>query len=137
MVLIDDLRRSFDELEHPFPPTRCESGEAQSRCVKSAAWTRVALLPQRVREIADVSRRSVRDRVTMLPLSDGVSPRRFPIVNTAIIAANFAVWLLYELPNFDAAVAHASFYACTVDGSCHGPEPSGISWLTSIFLHGS
>jgi membrane associated rhomboid family serine protease len=73
----------------------------------------------------------------MLPLSDGVPPRRFPIVNTAIIAANFAVWLLYELPNFDHAVAHASFYACTVDGSCSGPESWGISWLTSIFLHGS
>ena len=73
----------------------------------------------------------------MLPLSDGVRPRRFPIVNTAIIAANFAVWLLYELPNFDVAVAHASFYPCTVNGSCAGPEPWGISWLTSIFLHGS
>jgi membrane associated rhomboid family serine protease len=73
----------------------------------------------------------------MLPLSDGVPPRRFPIVNTAIIAANIAVWLVYELPNFDHAVAHASFYACTVDGSCNGPLPWGISWLTSIFLHGS
>jgi len=73
----------------------------------------------------------------MLPLSDGVPARSFPVVNAAIIAANFAVWLLYELPNFDHAVAHASFYACTVDGSCHGPLPWGISWLTSIFLHGS
>ena len=23
------------------------------------------------------------------------------------------------------------------NGSCHGPEPWGISWITSMFLHGS
>jgi rhomboid family protein len=45
--------------------------------------------------------------LTMLPLSDGVPARRFPIVNTAIIVANFAVWLLYELPNLNRAVAAA------------------------------
>jgi membrane associated rhomboid family serine protease len=63
----------------------------------------------------------------MLPLSDGLSPRSFPFVNVAIIVANFAVWLFYELPHLDASIAHASFYPCTVDGSCHGPEPWGIS----------
>jgi membrane associated rhomboid family serine protease len=73
----------------------------------------------------------------MLPLSDGLRARRFPVVNVTLIAANFAVWFLYELPHLDSAVYHASFYPCTVDGSCHGPEPWGISWLTSMFLHGS
>ena len=73
----------------------------------------------------------------MLPLSDGVPARRFPIVNVAIIVTTFAVWVLYELPNLDSAVFHASFYPCTVDGSCEGPEPWAISWLTSMFLHGS
>ena len=73
----------------------------------------------------------------MLPLSDGLSPRSFPFVNVAIIVANFAVWLFYELPHLDASIAHASFYPCTVDGSCHGPEPSGISWFTAMFMHGS
>jgi hypothetical protein len=29
----------------------------------------------------------------VLPLSDGIPARRFPIVNIAIIVANFAVWL--------------------------------------------
>jgi len=33
----------------------------------------------------------------MLPLSDGLPSRRFPVVNVLLIAANFAVWLLYEL----------------------------------------
>ena len=50
---------------------------------------------------------------------------------------NFAVWLFYELPDLDVAVHHASFYPCTVDGSCDGPEPWAISWITAMFLHGS
>src|SRR4249919_3114341 len=73
----------------------------------------------------------------MLPLSDGLHPRRFPIVNVALIAANFAVWLLYELPHLNSAVYHASFYPCTVDNACRGPEPWGISWFTAMFMHGS
>jgi hypothetical protein len=63
----------------------------------------------------------------MIPLSDGIPARRFPVVNVALIVANFAVWIFYELPNLDSAVAHASFYPCTVDGSCTGPEPWGVS----------
>ena len=73
----------------------------------------------------------------MIPLSDGIGARRFPFVNVAIIVANFAVWLLYELPHLDSSVYHASFYPCTVNGSCHGPEPWGISWITAMFMHGS
>src|SRR3954447_21336722 len=74
---------------------------------------------------------------TMIPLSDGIPARRFPFVNVALIAANFAVWIFYELPHLGSSVFHASFYACTVNGSCHGPEPRRVSWLTSIFMHGS
>ncbi len=73
----------------------------------------------------------------MLPLSDGLRPRRFPIVNVTLIAANFAVWIFYELPHLHAAIHHASFYPCAVENSCRGPEPWGLSWLTSMFLHGS
>ena len=73
----------------------------------------------------------------MLPLSDGLRARHFPIVNTLIIAANFGVWLFYELPNLNSAVFHASFYPCTVNNTCEGPEPWGVSWITSMFLHGS
>jgi rhomboid family protein len=73
----------------------------------------------------------------MLPLSDGLRPRRFPIVNVALIAANFAVWILYELPDLSSAVYHASFYPCAVEHACHAPEPWGISWLTAMFMHGS
>jgi membrane associated rhomboid family serine protease len=73
----------------------------------------------------------------VIPLSDGLPARRFPIVNVSIIVANFAVWLFYELPDLRSAVFHASFYPCTVNGSCHGPESWGVSWITSMFLHGS
>jgi membrane associated rhomboid family serine protease len=73
----------------------------------------------------------------MFPLSDGLHPRRFPIVNVALIAANFAVWILYELPNLSSAVYHSSFYPCAVENACRAPEPWGVSWLTSMFMHGS
>jgi hypothetical protein len=61
----------------------------------------------------------------MLPLSDGVPARRFPVVTVLLIVANFAVWLLYELPNLNGAIFHASFYPCTINDACHGPEPWG------------
>jgi membrane associated rhomboid family serine protease len=73
----------------------------------------------------------------MLPLSDGLPARRFPFVNWAIIVACFAVWLFYELPQLSSAVFHASFYPCSVNGSCHAPESWGVSWITAMFLHGS
>jgi membrane associated rhomboid family serine protease len=73
----------------------------------------------------------------VLPISDGLRARRFPVMNVALIVANFAVWIFYELPNLDSATYHASFYPCTVDGSCHGPEPWAVSWITAMFMHGS
>ena len=72
----------------------------------------------------------------MLPLSDGIPARRFPIVNVLLIVANFAVFILYELPHLNAAVYHASFYPCSVEGACRAPEPWGLSWITAMFLHG-
>jgi hypothetical protein len=63
----------------------------------------------------------------MLPPSDGVHARRFPVVNVSLIAANFAVWVFHELPQLGSAVYHASFHPCTVDNACHGPEAWGVS----------
>ncbi|HTQ43824.1 MAG TPA: rhomboid family intramembrane serine protease [Polyangiaceae bacterium] len=73
----------------------------------------------------------------MLPLSDGLRARNFPFVNISLIVANFAVWIFYELPHLNSSVFHASFYPCAVNGSCHAPEPWGVSWITAMFLHGS
>jgi membrane associated rhomboid family serine protease len=73
----------------------------------------------------------------MIPLSDGIPARRFPFVNVALIVANFAVWIFYELPHLGSSVAHASFYPCAINGACHAPEPWGVGWFTAMFLHGS
>jgi membrane associated rhomboid family serine protease len=71
----------------------------------------------------------------MIPFSDGIAARRFPVVNVTLIAANFAVFLFYELPSGDAAVNQASFYACDVDNSCHMGLPWGVGWITAMFMH--
>lgn len=73
----------------------------------------------------------------MLPLSDGLRPRRFPVVNVALIAANLAVWALYELPDLGGAVAQASFYPCDVERTCETSLPWVFSWFTAMFMHGS
>ena len=73
----------------------------------------------------------------MLPLSDGIRARRFPVVNVTLIAANFLVWILYELPHLNSSVAHSSFYPCSVSGACHHALPWAVSWFTSMFMHGS
>jgi membrane associated rhomboid family serine protease len=73
----------------------------------------------------------------MIPLSDGIPARRFPFVNVGLIAANFIVWIFYELPHLSSSVFHASFYPCALAGTCHAPEPWEVSWFTAMFLHAS
>src|SRR6185295_16328921 len=58
-----------------------------------------------------------------------------PVVNVALIVANFAVFLFYELPNGEAAVNQASFYPCDVNNSCHLGVPWGVGWITAMFMH--
>jgi membrane associated rhomboid family serine protease len=73
----------------------------------------------------------------MIPLYDDIPARRFPVVNVALIVANFAVFLFYELPDRDAAISQASFYPCDVTNACHLGIPWGVSWITSMFMHGN
>lgn len=72
-----------------------------------------------------------------MPLTDGTRPRRFPYVTALLIAANLIVWIVYELPRFDAATAHSSLYPCDLSGACHSPLPWGVSWFTAMFMHAS
>lgn len=72
-----------------------------------------------------------------MPIADDLRARRFPLVTTLLIVANFAVWILYELPDLNSAVSHGSLYPCTVSGACHGSEPWEVSWFTAMFMHGS
>ena len=74
----------------------------------------------------------------MLPLYDNIPTRKFPIVTVALIAANAAVWLLYQVPDLEDSVYRLGFIPCEADGSCDGV---GYSWpvnvFTSMFAHGS
>jgi membrane associated rhomboid family serine protease len=70
----------------------------------------------------------------MIPLADDVPVRRFPWVNTALIVANFVVFLAYELPHQD-SVTDWSFYPCATENACRTAEPWGVTWLTAMFLH--
>jgi membrane associated rhomboid family serine protease len=71
----------------------------------------------------------------MIPLWDSNPGRRFPVVTTTLIVVNVAVFLLYELPNRDAAISQASFYPCDVTNACHLGIPWGLGWVTSMFMH--
>ena len=73
----------------------------------------------------------------MLPLSDGIPARRFPFVNVAIIVANFAVWLFYELPHLDSCGLPRVVLSVHRQRLLPWPRAVGISWITSMFLHGS
>ena len=73
----------------------------------------------------------------MIPLYDSIPGRRFPVVTVALIVANCAVFLFYELPNRDAAIDQASFFPCDVTHACHLGLPWAVSWITSMFMHAS
>jgi membrane associated rhomboid family serine protease len=76
----------------------------------------------------------------MIPLRDNVSRRRFTVVNTALIAANLAVFG-YEvsLGPYAGAMLEAFGLVPVRLGLARGAEPAwgAITLLTSIFLHGS
>src|SRR5262249_10334728 len=92
--------------------------------------------PQRLSGPPEVARAPSRNTEHVLPLSDGVPARRFPIVTVGLIVANFAVFVFYELPHMQESVFHASFYPCSVNDSCHAPLPWGLAWITAMFIHG-
>lgn len=73
----------------------------------------------------------------MIPLYDSNPGRRFPVVTVALIVANLAVFLFYELPNHDAAINQASFHPCDVSHACHLGLPWVVSWVTAMFMHAS
>ena len=72
-----------------------------------------------------------------MPLSDGIRPQRFPIVNVLLILANLAVWLFYELPHLDSSVATRRSTSCSVNGIVRPALPWYVSWFTAMFMHAS
>jgi membrane associated rhomboid family serine protease len=77
----------------------------------------------------------------LIPLKDNVPTRSFPLVTVALIAANVAVWLLYQLPDLEHSVSQLAYQPCEVDSSCPAGTATGESWLvtsfTAMFMHGS
>ena len=77
----------------------------------------------------------------MFPLKDNVPTRTFPLVTVALIAANVAVWIFYQLPDLDGSVVELAYQPCEVVGSCPPGTAVGegweVTWLTSMFMHGS
>lgn len=73
----------------------------------------------------------------MLPIRDNVPGRTFPVVTVVLIAANVAVFVLYQLPHLERSIVDYGFFPCRIDGTCPGV---GSSWLisafTSMFMHG-
>ena len=72
----------------------------------------------------------------MLPVYDELRPRRFPIVDVALIAADFAVSLLHGAP-----ARRPSFQRLVLPlhrrQRLPGPEAMEVGWLTAMFMHGS
>jgi rhomboid family protein len=77
----------------------------------------------------------------LFPLKDNVPTRSFPVVTVGLIVINFAVWIFYQLPNLDRSVQELAYQPCEVVNSCPPGTAVGeswdITWLTSMFMHGS
>jgi rhomboid family protein len=77
----------------------------------------------------------------LFPLKDNVPTRSFPIVTVTLIAINAAVWLFYQLPDLDGSVVELAYQPCEVTSSCPPGAAVGegweVTWLTSMFMHGS
>ena len=73
----------------------------------------------------------------MLPLRDNVPTRRFPVVTVALIAINFAVWILYELPHLNRAILDSGYFPCEPVHDCVAPgNPWWIDIFSAMFMHG-
>jgi membrane associated rhomboid family serine protease len=74
----------------------------------------------------------------MLPLTDTIKPRRFPWVTAALVVANVAFWLAYQLPaGLEASVDEIGFRACSLAGDCTEATRSWpLTATVSMFAHG-
>ena len=69
----------------------------------------------------------------MFPLKDNVPTRSFPVVTVALIAANAAVWIFYQLPDLEGSVVELAYQPCEVVASCPPGTAVGESWAVTSF----
>jgi membrane associated rhomboid family serine protease len=76
----------------------------------------------------------------VIPLKDNVPTRQFPVVTTALIAANVLFYLLYQRGGLtvpEGPVNELAYHPCEVNDSC---PVVGQDWyitaLSSMFMHG-
>ncbi|HEU6445806.1 MAG TPA: rhomboid family intramembrane serine protease [Gaiellaceae bacterium] len=73
----------------------------------------------------------------MFPIKDNVPTRSFPLVTILLIAANVAVFVLYQLPDFDHSVNQLAYHPCEVTRECPVVgEDWPVTAITSMFMHG-
>ncbi len=75
----------------------------------------------------------------MIPLRDNVPTRRFPIVTVSLIAANAAMYFIYQRGGVQSAqgpVNELAFHPCEVNDSCRVTgEDWPVTLFTSMFMH--
>ena len=76
----------------------------------------------------------------MLPLRDNVPTRHFPLLTVGLIAANVAVFLLYQDAGqgrgFISSVNELAYQPCEVENSCRQiGEDWPVNIFTSMFMH--
>ena len=73
----------------------------------------------------------------MFPIKDNVPTKSFPLATLLLIAANVAVFVLYQLPDFDYAVNQLAYHPCEVARECPVVgEDWHVTAITSMFMHG-
>ena len=73
----------------------------------------------------------------MFPLKDNVPTKSFPVVTLLLIAANVAVFFLYQVPDFDRSVNELAYHPCEVTRECPVVgEEWHVTAVTSMFMHG-
>ena len=73
----------------------------------------------------------------MFPIKDNVPTKSFPLVTLLLIATNVAVFVFYELPDFDHAVNQLASHPCEVTRECPVVgEDWHVTAITSMFMHG-
>jgi membrane associated rhomboid family serine protease len=73
----------------------------------------------------------------VFPIKDNVPTKSFPIVTVLLIGINVAVFVLYQLPDFDYSVNQLAYHPCEVTRECPVVgEDWHVTAITSMFMHG-